>query len=179
LQKIPTIFKRDYSDTYQVLPEINPVCQWVFDGLGTPYRKFQGMAALIYNNIYYKRAILKQDQVMPASFILCTYDHQSGKAFGWLPVSFDQAQDQYYAEAFDPDLPEGTYELIGPKILGNPEKFPEHKLVNHICWPIALAERTYQEIKDFLSHYDYEGIVFHHGSKMAKIKKKDFGLERS
>jgi hypothetical protein len=179
LQKIHTIFKRDYSDTFQVLPDINPACQWVFDGLGTPYRKFQGMAALIYQGIYYKRAIIKQDQVMPTAFIPCTYDHQANKSFGWLPVDFNSPQDQYYAEAFDSSLPEGTYELIGPKILGNPEKVDSHKLVSHTVWKVSIPSRTYQEIKAFLTLHDFEGIVFHHpNGKMAKIKKKDFGLER-
>lgn len=178
MKKIPTIFKRDYSDTYQVIDEINPACQWVFDGYGTPYRKWQGMPALIYKNLYYKRAIIKRNQVMPFSFIPCTYDHKAEKAFGWLPVDFDSPQDQYYAEAFDPTLPEGTYELVGPKILGNPEKVLTHILMSHLFMPLYDLSRTYQSLKTFLSEHDYEGIVFHHGSKMAKIKKKDFGLER-
>lgn len=180
MQKIHTIFKRDYSDTYQVLNEINPACQWVFDGHGQAYRKFQGMAALIYQGKLYKRSIIKQNQIIPTEFIYCTYDHQSGKAFGWMPVSFIRTQDKYYAEAFEPNLPNGTYELIGPKIMGNPENYSEHKLVKHTSWPIELPERTYNKIKTFLSQHDYEGIVFRRvDGKMAKIKKKDFGLKRA
>jgi len=178
MKKIPTIFKRDYLNTYQVLDEINSACQWVFDGHGTAYRKWQGMPALIYKNFYYKRAIIKRNQIIPKSFIPCTYDHQAEKLFGWLPVNFDAPQDQYYKKAFDPTLPEGTYELVGPKILGNPEKFQSYKLINHTSMPLQNINRSYKDIKAFLSEHNYEGIVFHHRSKMAKIKKKDFGLER-
>ena len=178
MQKIPTIFKRDYSNTYQVLDEINPACQWVFDNFGTAYRKFQGMSAMIYQSKYYKRAIIKKDQIIPEDFIPCTYDSRAKKSFGWLPVDFESSQDKYYIEAFDLTLPEGTYELIGPKILGNPEQIDQHILINHTSWPIGNFLRTYQSIKDFLFKHDYEGIVFHYEDKMAKIKKKDFGMVR-
>ncbi len=179
MQKIPTIFKRDYSNTFQVLSEINPACQWVFDGLGIAYRKWQGMAALIYNNLYYKRTIIKRNQFIPTTFIPCTYDLHAEKSFGWLPIDFDSPQDKYYIEAFDSGLSEGTYELVGPKILGNPEKFQTHKLIKHTSQQIFLNNRSYKDIKAFLTAYNYEGIVFHHSNgKMAKIKKKDFGLER-
>jgi hypothetical protein len=116
---------------------------------------------------------------MPTAFIPCTYDHKAEKTFGWIPVDFEHPQDQYYAEAYDPNLPEGTYELVGPKIFNNPEKFPKHSLVSHTDSEIYDLSRTYKEIKDFLTLFDYEGIVFHHpDGRMGKIKKKDFGLVR-
>jgi hypothetical protein len=177
--KIPTIFKRDYSKTYQVLPEPNPECAWVFAGEGKVYRKWQGMAALIKDSQYYKRVIVKKDQVTPTNFIVCTIDDRSGKQFGWLPVNPELPQDQFYTAAYDPNLPDGTYELIGPKILGNPEKVDSHQLINHTAWEVTDLRRTYKDIKYFLSTVDFEGLVFHNSDgRMAKIKKKDFGMVR-
>lgn len=178
MQKIPTIFKRDYSHTYRVLDEINPDCQWVFDNQGKVYRKWQGMAALIQDK-YYKRVIIKKNQVIPTNFILCTLDERSGKKFGWLPVDFENPQDQYYASAYAPNLSSGTYELIGPKIFGNPEQVDSHELVKHTAWEIAGLKRTYKDIKYFLSVNAFEGLVFHNSDgQMAKIKLKDFGMVR-
>lgn len=182
MQKIPTIFKRNY-ETYQVLPEINPGCEWVFAGLGKVYRKYQGMAAMIEDGKLYKRCIIKKNKPVPESFILCTLDPRSGKQFGWLPISRDNPQDKHYINAFhnlkvsDPNMPNGTYELVGPKIHGNPEDFYQLTLVKHTAFEIFYLERTYKDIKTFLFYYDYEGLVFHNSDgQMAKIKKKDFGL---
>lgn len=182
--KIPTIFKRDYSNTYQVLPDPNPACTWVFAGEGKVYRKWQGMAAMIQDGKYYKRCIIKKNQVLPADFILCTYDIRAEKQFGWIPVDFEAPQDQYYVEAFNNPLYndaliDGTYELVGPKIHGNPENFSTHILILHTDWNIGGLKRTYKDIKNFLSHNNFEGLVFHNSNgNMAKIKKKDFGLSR-
>ena len=179
MQKIPTIFKRNYSKTYQVLPIINPECQWVFDGHGIPYRKFQGMAAMIKQGTYYKRTIIKKNQPIPETFILTTTDLRAQKHFGWLPVDPYDPQDQYYLHAYDPCLPDGTYELLGPKILDNPEHMSSHILLNHKHQEITLPKRSYASIKHYLSKMDFEGIVFHHHLYgMAKIKKKDFGFVR-
>lgn len=179
MQKIPTIFKRDYSHTYRVLDEPNPECAWVFAGEGKVYCKWQGMAAMIQDGQYYKRCIIKKNQIMPVDFILCTYDFRSEKQFGWLPVNPELPQDQYYIEAFDSTLPAGTYELVGPKIHGNPEKFNVHQLISHTFWEVPPLKRTYKDINNFFSQNNFEGLVFHHSDgRMAKIKKKDFGMVR-
>jgi hypothetical protein len=137
------------------------------------------MSALILNGEYYKRAVIKKDQIIPTSFILCTTDQQSGKQFGWILVDFENPQDQYYAEAFNLNLPDGTYELCGPKIFGNPEKMQTHTLIDHTSFLVDHFKITYKELKTFFSLHEYEGLVFHHSDgRMAKIKKKDFGIIR-
>jgi hypothetical protein len=41
------------------------------------------------------------------------------------------------------------------------------------------APRTFNELREWLSGMDIEGIVFHHpDGRMAKIKKRDFGIRR-
>ena len=78
-------------------------------------------------------------------------------------------------------IPEnGTYELVGPKIQGNPERFDLYEFVRHSTAPIFYdAPRTFDGLREWLSRRDIEGIVWHHpDGRMAKIKKRDFGLER-
>ena len=176
--KIPTIFKRNY-DTFQVTDEINPECQWVFNNEGIAYRKWQGMAAMIKDNTYYKRTIIKENQQTPSYFIMTAHDTKINKFYGWIPVDFTSSKDQYYAEAFDPMLPEGTYELIGPRIHGNKDKVPYHILMSHKSYKVSKFYRSYEHIKKMLAAFQYEGIVFHHpDGRMAKIKGKDYGLTR-
>jgi hypothetical protein len=72
---------------------------------------------------------------------------------------------------------DSTYELVGPKIQGNPDGFAEHTLVPHGSGDDFDVERTYAGIRSFLEGNDWEGIVFHHpDGGMAKVKRRDFGL---
>ena len=176
--KIPTIFKRDYK-TFKVIDKINPECQWVFDNEGIAYRKWQGMAAMIKDSTYYKRVILKDGYNVPNSFILTFPDYKANKFYGWLPVDFSSKEDKYYIEAYDQRLPNGTYELIGPKIHRNKDKVPNHILMSHKAYKVSKFNLSYIYIKKMLHAFQFEGIVFHHpDGRMAKIKLKDFGLYR-
>jgi len=99
---------------------------------------------------------------------------------GYLLV-FTDPIDKYYVNAFNKkkSWAEGTYELIGPKVLGNKEKFDQHLLISHNTEELPDFKRTYRNIRNILEVFPYEGIVFHHeDGRMAKIKKKDFGFNR-
>jgi len=177
MKKIPTIFQR--NEDYLVTNNINPICAWVFEGQGKAYRKWQGMAAMIRGQKYYRRSIIKKNQKIPSTFILLDYDNRTGKSFGWLPVNINNQSDIYYNEAYDPNLPSGTYELIGPNVIGNKEKFYHNILMSHKAERIHNLNRTYDSLKDYIAKTKIEGIVFHHDDgRMAKIKNKDFGLTR-
>ena len=73
----------------------------------------------------------------------------------------------------------GTYELVGPKVNGNPERVSAHRLVEHAAAAkLDLSERTFEAIRTaVLAARDSdgcEGIVFHHeDGRMAKIKARD------
>lgn len=70
----------------------------------------------------------------------------------------------------------GTYELIGPKLNGNPEGEPEHVLIRHddAHW-LPTAPRDYDGLRVWLLGHVYEGIVWHHpDGRMAKLKRRDF-----
>ena len=74
---------------------------------------------------------------------------------------------------------DGTYELCGPKVQGNPERYDHHLLVRHGSEVLADAPRTFLALGHYLADNDIEGIVWHHpDGRMVKIKGKDFGLRR-
>lgn len=78
-------------------------------------------------------------------------------------------------------VPDGTYELCGPKIRGNHERFSSHVLMLHGEDVVRSVPRDFEKLKTFLERYDGEGIVFHNQLpggvvQMAKIKRRDFGF---
>lgn len=191
MKKIPTIFERDW-DGSRVLPKINSACQWVFDGEGKATVKWDGTSVMIRDGKMYKRREIRDSDLAnlsPAAFSFEIVDHDevSKKAIGWVPVG-DGPEDRWHREAWDyelscqPDLPDGTYELIGPKIQGNPEHARRHELWRHGSAVLEVPpELTYDGIKWYFAMRgcDIEGIVWHHpDGRMAKIKLRDFGLKR-
>ena len=76
----------------------------------------------------------------------------------------------------------GTYELIGPKINNNPERVEGHWLIRHgddfAGFGLELKfPRTFDEIKQVMKTFPYEGVVWHHpDGRMVNIKKKDFNF---
>lgn len=182
MKKIPTMFERDWAgDQSRVLDKIHPDCKWVAAGEGIATRKIDGTSCMVRERALFKRREVKPGDPLPPDFELSTTDEETGKTIGWIPVG-DGPEDKWHRQAFQsqPSLPNGTYELVGPKIQGNREKFTEHVLISHNATGLHPdAPRTYSELREWLSDMDIEGIVWHHpDGRMAKIKKKDFGLKR-
>ncbi len=187
MKKIPTIFDRDWAgDKSRVLDVVNPDAQWVFDGEGNATRKIDGTCCLIRDHKLYKRREITAEDVqnnkVPVGFERADTDPTTAKIVGWVPVG-DGPEDRWHREAFQDWQDDGTYELVGPKIQGNPEHLPDHRLIGHDAVDLLIDEpfeRTFNGIKAFLSTQDIEGVVFHHpDGRMAKIKGRDFGLKRS
>jgi hypothetical protein len=190
MKKIPTIFERDWKgDRSRVVDQINPAAQWVFDGEGIATRKLDGTSCMIRDGKLYKRreatAEQVQDNVLPGGFELVDQDPITDKVIGWVPIG-DGPEDKWHREALadGSGWPDGTYELVGPKIQGNPERATSHKLVNHADPMLVVLElggaRTFNAIRAFFSDSDMEGVVYHHpDGRMAKIKGRDFGYKRS
>lgn len=78
-----------------------------------------------------------------------------------------------------PSLDDGTYELCGPDINGNPHGYGGHRLVSHrLGEKISDCPREFDDLKVFIDGLNIKGIVFHHpDGEMAKIKGSDFGLK--
>lgn len=182
MKKTPNLFVRNL-ETGKIMPEVNPRSVWVTEGQGVATRKYDGTCCLIKNGVLFKRREIKKGKTPPANFTVADFDSATGKTVGWIPVNHDDKGDQWHCEAwqYSRGLEDGTYELIGPKIQGNPEcRAYGHALVAHnTAQQFPDAPRDYDGLKEWLAPMDMEGLVFHHpDGRMVKIRKSDFGLSR-
>ncbi len=175
MRKIPTLFKRDPDDRRHLLPAVTPGCEWVLEGEGVPTRKYDGTCCLVRAGVLYKRHEVKPGKTPPPEFEPVDHDEVTGKTVGWVPVG-DGPEDRWHREAVGSVLPlDGSYELCGPKVQGNPEGFEGHVLVRHDQAEELDAPRDFNGLADWLRHATIEGIVWHHpDGRMAKLKRRDF-----
>lgn len=189
MKKIPTLFKRDPDDMRRVLPEVTPGCEWVLAGEGIATRKYDGTCVRI-SHVWYDgwqvavetRREVKPGKEPPEDFEPVETDPVTGKTVGWEPSGqsgFAKFIEEALGDSPDAnDWPEGTYELCGPKVQGNPEGFAEHVLVAHATAEVgpAWADRPDFDLAALhMPAMTWEGIVWHHpDGRMAKLKRRDF-----
>lgn len=177
MKKIISLFQRNYDGDRLVRNEIVPGAEWVPSGEGVATRKFDGTCCMVRGGKLFKRYDVKKGKPTPVGFEPAQDpDATTGHWPGWLPVG-DGPEDEWFREgkATVGDIPDGTYELCGPKVQGNPERFPQHVLITHGCEILQDAPRDFEGIKAFLIAGRIEGIVWHHpDGRMVKIKRKDF-----
>jgi hypothetical protein len=183
MQKIISLFMRNYDGDRLVRDEVVPGAEWVLAGEGVATRKFDGTCCMVRDGKLYKRYDAKQGKTPPYGFEPAQEpDAKTGHWPGWLPVG-DGPEDRWHREAWDAHqryAPDGTYELCGPKVQQNPERVPSHVLIAHGFQQLPEAPRTFARIRHYLESHDIEGIVWHHpDGRMVKIKAKDFGLKRA
>lgn len=181
MKKISTLFKKDPNDLSRVINEVDPTNEWAIQGEGVATRKFDGSACAIINGHLYKRYDVKKGRSVPELAIPCQEpDPITGHWPHWVPCERGKPEDKFFFEGFDNlDIKEdGTFELCGPRVQGNPEELDRHELVRHGQSRLRV-ERTFSGIFDYLKNHTIEGIVFHHpDGRMCKIRKSDFGLRR-
>lgn len=189
MRKIPTLFVRDPEDRSRVLDQVAPGCEWVLAGEGCPTRKLDGTCVMYdEHGAWWARREVKPGKAVPAGYLTVQHDETTGKLVGWEPIAQSPFA-KYHAEALtpaeqslDPDTPwhAGTYELIGPKINGNPERYDRHWLVAHTnTETLRVDALTFEGIRASVLRWNaidhVEGIVWHHrDGRMAKIKARDF-----
>lgn len=180
MNKIPTIFVRDMSrQPALVINEWVPGTEWVRDGEGIATRKYDGTSCLVRDGKLYKRREVRPGDIAPPDFESLGTDENTGKTVGWVPVG-DGPEDRWHREAFNaPERHDGTYELIGPKIQGNKEGMQMHLLMAHAAADrFPDAPRDFDALREWLTENVMEGLVWHHSDgRMAKIKRRDFGLK--
>lgn len=189
MKKISTLYKKNPENLGLVINEINPENKWVFDGEGIPTRKYDGTACAIIDGQLYKRYDAKKGRKIPDNAIPCQEpDLITGHHPHWVLCSQENPSDKYFFDGFN-SLAEmglakdGTYELIGEKVQGNPEKIEGHKLIKHGAKVLQglINPITFENLKLYLDQVNIEGIVFHHKTddRMCKIRKSDFGIKRN
>src|SRR5436309_823413 len=122
MQKIISLFQRNYETDRLVRDEIVPGAEWVIAGEGVATRKYDGTCCMVRDGKLYKRYEVKQGNKPPDNFEPANeIDETTGKQQGWVPVSETSPEDKWHREALKngADYPldhDGTYELLGPKI---------------------------------------------------------------
>lgn len=187
--KITTLFKKDPNNLALVINEVNPGNEWVLNGEGVATRKFDGTACAMIEGELYKRYDVKKGKSVPVGAIPCQDpDEITGHWPHWVKCDRSKPEDKYFWEGYDnffiepgAVLFDGTYELCGPKIQGNPEKFDKQTLVKHGAEIINSILPEFYWLQGYFKdkNIDIEGIVFHHpDGRMCKIRKSDFGIKR-
>lgn len=195
MRKIPTLYKRDPDDMRRVLREFTPGCEWVANGEGRPTRKYDGTCVMFDGENWWARREVKPGKEPPPGWVQVDHDEVTGKRVGWEPAeqsafakwlddALSQGMTGYLSVPQSTDMPPppGTYELIGPKINGNPEGLQDgrHVLVMHgyeaavdRAW---LPRRLdFDSLRAWMMATEWEGIVWHHpDGRMAKLKRRDF-----
>lgn len=176
MTKIPTMFARDETKRGRpILNQIKSECQWVLDGEGIATAKLDGTNVKVQGGQLLKRQKPKERDYDEASYVPCERANPADK---WAFEAFDAARNPA----------DGVYELIGPKIQGNPHQSDRHQLVSVVPPDRSVKLMAVEPPRDFdgLRGYfagdrgvifEFEGLVFHHpDGRMAKIKRRDFGL---
>ncbi|MGW0858876.1 RNA ligase 1 family protein [Streptomyces sp. NPDC002690] len=185
MRKIPTLFLRDFaSRPAGVLPEVTVGCGWVLAGEGVATRKYDGTCVRTDEaGAWWARREVRPGRDAPPEFVPLSTDPATGKTVGWEPVarsSFAKFHAEALAGGGGQEWPPGTYELIGPRINGNPERSGTHRLVEHAtAEQLDVVELTFEgiraRVRALASADGCEGIVWHHpDGRMAKIKARDF-----
>lgn len=193
MEKIISLFRRNYDGDRLVRDEIVPGAEWVINGEGVATRKWDGTCCLIRDGKLFKRYDAKRGKTPPTGFEPAQDpDPKTGHWPGWLPVG-DGPEDRWHREAFartshaagillgreEDTLAEGTWELCGPHVQGNPERLAEDLLIKHGAQRLDDVPRDFEGLRLYFAEHDIEGIVWHHSDgRMVKIKAKDFGLRR-
>ena len=188
MKKISTLYKKNPDDLSRVINELNPENEWVIKEEGIPTRKFDGTATAIINGEIYKRYDVKKGRQVPINAIPCQEpDEITGHWPHWVKCDVLKKEDKYFFEGFNSlaelgKIKDGTYELIGEKIQGNPEHIEGHHLIKHGVEILQISDYSFEGLRKYLSktELDIEGVVFHHKTdgRMCKIRKCDFGIKR-
>lgn len=179
MKKIISLYQRNYGGNRLVRDEVVPGAEWVIAGEGRATEKLDGTAAAVIGGRLYKRYDAKRGRTPPEGAIPCQEaDPITGHYPHWVLVG-EGPEDAAFRDAWDDDsaLEDGTYELVGPKVQGNPYGLVRHQLRQHGCRLLSV-QRSFPAIATwFHDHPTFEGIVWHHeDGRMVKIKRKDFGL---
>jgi hypothetical protein len=180
MKKMPCVFERDFTDRRRpvLLERVTPGCEWVLEGHGQASVKYDGTACAVINGRLFARYDAKSGKAPPIGSIPCDPEPDSitGHWPHWQPVG-DEPHFRWHREAWAALQPlcDGTYELCGPKLQGNPERLDRHTFLRHGVDDI-YPPRSFDGLREFLREFAQEGIVFRDCERYAKIRRDDYGF---
>lgn len=151
MKKLSTLYKKDPNDLGRVINEVNHENEWVFKS-GIPTRKFDGTSCAIIEGELYKRFDLKKGRTLPPNSIPCQEpDEITGHHPHWIKCKRDDNSNKWHFVAFDAleKKENGTYELCGKKVQGNPEKIEGHQLIKHGCEVLNITDFSFDGLRSF------------------------------
>ncbi len=119
MKKMKTLFKREFNNNKieKCLNEVEDDCIWVLNNEGYDTEKLDGTCTMIKEGKIYRRFDYKEGRKLPKGAIPCQEkrDEITGHFPHWVLCEENDPNAKYYIETFKktPDLPDGTYELIG------------------------------------------------------------------
>jgi hypothetical protein len=194
MKKMTTLYKQQFTKLPDnkgrifsgLSKETNPENDWVFtDPTVVAYRKLDGASAAIINGNIYSRYMSRQRKNTAAQVPLngipaqLNIDEATQTHPYWVPAEAKGTGKHHY-NAFinQPGLPDGTYELIGPSINGNPDDVVINTLMSHNADSllVKLPEVITREIlKQLIISQPWEGLVFRNSNDdMCKLRRVDF-----
>ena len=193
MKKIPTLFKREFqgSKVVNITNEVTPGMEWALEGLGDATEKWDGACCAVINGEFYKRYDAKKDKkgnlkLPPEGSIPCDDpDPVTGHWPHWVKVDPENPADRWFVAAYLNSLlnigsllSDATYEAVGPHFNNNSHNLSKDRLVRHGIDILDVKDRSFDGIRDYLSHHAIEGIVFwKDGEPKCKIKRRDFGFD--
>lgn len=184
VKRILTILRIIYIFIRQICRDnqVEEGCQWIIEGEGYATEKLDGTCCMIKDGKIYRRYDYKNGRKLPQGAIPCQKkpDPITGHFPHWLLCVKTDGNSKYYLEAIkrQPNLQNGTYELIGKHINANPYKLDKDILERHGERILENVPRNYDGIKKYLEEHYIEGIVFYReNGEMCKIKRSDFNFE--
>lgn len=196
MKKIPTLFKRDFSNgkVIGITDEVISGMEWVLEGEGVATVKYDGSCCAIINGEFYKRFDAKPGRKIPEGAIpCCEPDKITGHHPHWVKVDANNPADKWFVAAYERarfplavrNLPspefkyhDGTFEAVGKHFNGNPYNLNYDVLVPHGFERAKLEVLTFEGIKKYLKQTPIEGIVFWKDKEpKCKIKRTDFGFD--
>lgn len=205
MKKIKTVFVVDYENNGLITDVVRECNSWVTNGEGKASIKFDGTSCLIKDGILFKRWDRKLSPKFYKKFISCkskglnfeaneemfkplkngaiacneSFDPVTFHWPHWVPVT-DSNEDQYHIEGFESliDKVDGTYELVGPRLQGNPYNLSKHELWKHGSVEVDIFDYSFDGLKQLILSLNAEGLVWlHSDGRMAKLRKSDFGID--
>lgn len=180
MKKIPSLFVHEWANGCrgQVTSEVTPGCEWVIDGEGVPTVKYDGWCVYIIDKKMWKRCSIKAGHAVPWGFQCADIDLVTDERHGWVPVGVGPEDKNYREVSWA--RPDGTYELVGPKIQGNPLGLTFLTLIPH--GSVTMPEEVPRDLLGlaaFLATFPHEGIVFWRDlddpwCDKAKVVRRDF-----
>lgn len=194
MKKMPMLFALEFDDKGNSAVNFDKfndkAVRALTQGHAVPTQKIDGTAMMLDDEgNWWARRIVKPGKKIPTGFQEVAFDENTSKRVGWIPAQ-DSPFAKFWRKALDNaegEFTPGTFELIGPKINGNPEDADKDMLVRHGATPIEgfpsvddilNADNPHELLLPLFADFrdrGIEGVVWWvDGTPVAKLRAKDF-----